>query len=145
MLKWGIDQPIVVDEKGVILKGHGRRLAAFRAGITKVPVVVMRGLSDDDKRGLRIADNQVALLSGWEPELIKFEITELQSHGFEVPLLGFSEKELMKFTSDGGGPQPAADFKAMFQVLIECESEAEQLRVIEKLTKDGIKCRALIA
>lgn len=97
MLRYGVDQPIVVDEAGVILKGHGRRLAAIKAGFETFPVVVQRGLSDDDKRALRIADNQVALLAGWDPELMQLELGELQLHGFELPLLGFGDAELAAF------------------------------------------------
>jgi ParB-like chromosome segregation protein Spo0J len=78
MLRYGVDQPIVVDEAGVILKGHGRRLAAIKAGFETFPVVVQRGLSDDDKRALRIADNQVALLAGWDLELMQLELGELR-------------------------------------------------------------------
>jgi DNA modification methylase len=97
MLRYGVDQPIVVDEAGVILKGHGRRLAAIKAGFETFPVVMQRGLSDDDKRALRIADNQVALLAGWDQELMQLELGELKLHGFELPLLGFGDAELASF------------------------------------------------
>src|SRR5262245_29803332 len=66
MTKHGVDQPIVVDEDGVILKGHGRRLAAIKAGFNEFPVVVHKGLCDTEKRGLRIADNKVTLLGDWD-------------------------------------------------------------------------------
>jgi DNA modification methylase len=97
MLRYGVDQPIVVDEAGVILKGHGRRLAAIKAGFESFPVVVQRGLSDDDKRALRIADNQVALLAGWDQQLMQLELGELKLHGFDLPLLGFGDAELASF------------------------------------------------
>jgi ParB-like chromosome segregation protein Spo0J len=106
MARYGVDQPIVVDEKGVILKGHGRRLAALKAGLTSFPVVVQHGLSDDDKRALRIADNQVALLAGWDQELIKLEIGELKLHGFDLPLLGFGDAELASFDATPGLTDP---------------------------------------
>ena len=64
MKKWGPDQAIVVDEDGVILKGHGRRLAAIEAGFEVFPIVERLGLSRDDKEAMRIADNQIALLAG---------------------------------------------------------------------------------
>lgn len=103
MLKYGIDQPIVVDDAGIILKGHGRRLAAIEAGFKQFPVVVQRGLSAEDKRALRIADNQVALLAGWDGELLKLEVGELKLAGFELPLLGFSELEMRQFLGDAPG------------------------------------------
>lgn len=94
MKSYGVDQPIVVDENNVILKGHGRRLAAIKAGFKKFPVVRHIGLSGHDKKAIRIADNQVALLSGWDDELLKMEIQELQTQGFDMPMLGFPDDEL---------------------------------------------------
>ena len=58
--RFGFDQPIVVDANGVIIKGHGRRLAAIQMNLKKVPVVVRDDLSRDEVRAARIADNQVA-------------------------------------------------------------------------------------
>ena len=97
MTKYGIDQPIVVDEDGVILKGHGRRLAAMEAGFKAFPVVVHHGLSEDDKRAIRIADNQVALLSGWDTDLLRTELTELSVAGYDMPMLGFNDTQLVSF------------------------------------------------
>lgn len=94
MKKRGIDQPIVVDEDGVILKGHGRRMAAELAGFKEFPVVVHRGLSDADKKAMRIEDNQVSLLSGWDQGLIRSEIQSIQLQGYDVALLGFPEATL---------------------------------------------------
>lgn len=98
MLKrWGADQPIVVDEAGVILKGHGRLLAALEAGLRDFPVVQRLGLPEEEKKALRLADNQVALLSGWDADLIKGELTELKLAGFDIPFLGFPEIQLRGF------------------------------------------------
>lgn len=97
MKRHGIDQSIVVDDDGVILKGHGRRLAAIEAGLTEYPVVQRGGLDDAEKRAMRIADNQVALLSGWDHGLISAEISGLKLEGFNIPLLGFPEKQLKAF------------------------------------------------
>jgi DNA modification methylase len=92
MKKFGVDQPIVVDEKGVIIKGHGRLQAAYEAGFTSFPVVVHRGLSAANKQAMRIADNQVALLSGWDDNLLRTEMTTLSSAGFDMALTGFDGK-----------------------------------------------------
>jgi hypothetical protein len=115
MQRYGIDQPIVVDEAGIILKGHGRRLAAIKAGFEMFPVVVQHGLTDDDKRALRIADNQVALLAGWDEELIRLEVGDLKLHGFDMPLLGFGDAELASMLDANPGhtdpddvPEPPA-------------------------------------
>lgn len=90
----GPDQPIVVDEGGVILKGHGRLLAAIEAGLKSFPVVIRTGLSDSDKRAMRMEDNQVALLSGWDATLVQGEISSLKLAGYDMLLLGFPEAQL---------------------------------------------------
>lgn len=147
MVRYGIDQPIVVDEKGVILKGHGRRLAAFRAGFTDYPVVVLRGLSETDKKAVRIADNQVTLLAGWDAELIKLEVTELKMADYELPLLGFSERELMRFSNEIGDGQDTAEQLTglSYAVVVRCKDETEQRALLGRFEKEGLHVEALIS
>ena len=102
--KHGFDQPIVVDEDGVIIKGHGRKLGAMLAGLDEAPVIVHRGLSDADKMAMRIQDNAVSLLSGWDKELVRGEIVQLQSMDYDVKLLGFGDTQLVQFTTLPGPP-----------------------------------------
>lgn len=105
--KYGPDQNIVVDEKGIILKGHGRLEAAVLAGLKTFPVTQRLGLSEADKRAIRISDNQVALLSGWNQELLRVELTELSHDGFDMNLLGFPDMQLVSFMAKvptGGDP-----------------------------------------
>ncbi len=97
LLKYGPDQPIVVDDEGIILKGHGRRLAAHQAEMEDFPVVQRMGLSEQDKSAMRIVDNQVSLLSGWDQALISAEIGGLKLGGYDIKLLGFSEAGLRGF------------------------------------------------
>lgn len=108
MTLYGVDQPIVVDEEGFILKGHGRRMAAVEAGMKEFPVVQHKGLSEDDKKAIRLADNQVALLSGWDANLLRLELTELKKNNFDMPLLGFSGVALVSFLAAKSGMDPEA-------------------------------------
>jgi hypothetical protein len=110
MRKFGPDQDIVVDEMGVILKGHGRKMAATEAGLAKYPVTQRIGLSENDKAALRISDNQVALLSGWDSELIRFEIEKLKRDDYPIELLGFGEAQLVSFTTQPSAPDEFAAF-----------------------------------
>lgn len=102
--QYGPDQPIVVDEDGIILKGHGRRLGAYLAKLKAFPVIQRIGLTETEKRAMRIEDNQVALLSGWDPELIRGEIASLRTLGYDVALLGFGEAQLVNFETLPGPP-----------------------------------------
>lgn len=95
--RWGPDQPIVVDEDGVILKGHGRKAAAMEAGLSQFPVVQHGGLSESEKKAMRVADNQLALLGGWDDDLLTEELVELKADGFELELLGFDKRDLNSY------------------------------------------------
>ena len=99
MQRYGVDQPIVVDEDNVILKGHGRRLAAIAAGFDVFPVATHHGLSDHEKRAMRIEDNKSALMAGWDQGLMKLEVGSLIMAGYDVSLLGFDSYELDAFMS----------------------------------------------
>lgn len=145
MAKYGIDQPIVVDENGVILKGHGRRLAAIKLGLTHFPVVVHQGLSEADKRGLRIADNQSALISKWDPELIRLELQDLKVTEFDMNLFGFSEKELSLFTGEVKNPEPPQLDEMAFAVIIRCTGEDQQRELLERFAEEGLTAEAWIS
>ena len=108
--KYGPDQDIVVDEDGVILKGHGRHGAATLAGLREFPVTVRLGMTDADKMAMRIQDNAVALLSGWDQELIRGEIGTLKQVGYELNMLGFGETQLVQFMTTPGPPDAFAQF-----------------------------------
>lgn len=102
--KHGPDQDIVVDEAGEILKGHGRLRAAHEAEMADYPVTQRFGLSDVEKRAMRLQDNQVALLSGWDNELVKFEMESLKRTGYDIALLGFGEQQLVQFMTTPQAP-----------------------------------------
>lgn len=104
ILKFGPDQDIVLDDDALILKGHGRRLAAMEAGLPGFPVLDRAGLSDVDKRAMRIQDNAIALMAGWDNELVRFEIEALKRSSYEIELLGFGEAQLVSFTTQPGPP-----------------------------------------
>lgn len=116
MAEHGVDQPIVVDENGIIIKGHGRLLAAKFGGMSTFPVVVKKGLSENQKRAERMADNQVALLAGWDTELMRLEVGELRLGGYDMSLLGFDNDQLAEF-SDLLPRLPDADRGALLELV----------------------------
>lgn len=99
--KHGWTQPIVVDKDGVIIAGHGRRLAALHLNRDKVPVVVRRDLSKDQADALRLADNKIASQL-YDVNLIQQELTRLAENDFDLSDMGFDEKELEFLTKDLG-------------------------------------------
>ena len=92
--EWGWTTPVLVDEDGSIIAGHGRTLAAQRLKMTEVPVMVAKGWSDAKKRAYVIADNKLALNAGWDNEMLALELGELAELGFDLDLTGFTAEEI---------------------------------------------------
>lgn len=89
--RYGFTQPILVDEDGVVLAGHKRRLAALQRGDKTVPVIALHGLDDAAKLAYVIADNQATFTSPWDYELLGVNLGELYTLEFDMALLGFSD------------------------------------------------------
>src|SRR5262249_52057164 len=98
--------PLLIDETGTILAGHGRLEAAKRLGRTKVPTVTIAGLSESEKRAVVIADNRLPEQAVWDFGLLKEHFRELIKLDFEVELTGFSSGEIEVLMD--GKPAPAA-------------------------------------
>jgi DNA modification methylase len=94
--EWGWTNPVLVDESGNIIAGHGRVLAARKLGIADVPVMVASGWTEAQQRAYVLADNRLALDAGWDEDLLRSELVELGELGFDLPLTGFSDAELGK-------------------------------------------------
>jgi len=104
---FGFRQPVVVDAAGVIVIGHTRWRAAKHLGMTEVPVHVATGLSPEQVRALRIADNQTATIAEWDLDLLPLELAGLAEVGFDLDLLGFSEGELHELMGPKAGETDA--------------------------------------
>ena len=68
---FGFTNPILADQEGNLIAGHGRLRAARDMGLTTVPVITLDGLTEPQKRALRLADNKIALNAGWDTEILK--------------------------------------------------------------------------
>ena len=92
--EWGWTVPVLVDEEGTIIAGHGRVLAAQSLGLDEVPVMVASGWTDAQRQAYVLADNRLALNAGWDTELLKLELADLKAADFDLALMGFGEDEL---------------------------------------------------
>ena len=95
--EFGFRQPIVVDKHGVIVVGHTRWKAARKLGLATVPVHVVADLTPQQARAYRLADNRSAADSEWDVDLLPIELGELRDDGFDLKLVGFSDKELAEY------------------------------------------------
>ncbi len=92
--EFGFNVPCLVDDRGVLIAGHGRILAAKRLGLQHVPVIQLGHLTDAQARAFRLADNRIALNAGWDEALLAAELERLKEDGVALDLLGFAEDEL---------------------------------------------------
>ena len=103
---FGFTNPILIDEVGMLIAGHGRLRAARDLSLGEVPTITLPGLSDTEKRALRIADNKIALGAGWDLDLLKLELGELSELDIDLDLTltGFSTGEIDVILADTPDP-----------------------------------------
>ena len=92
--EFGWTSPILVGADGVIIAGHARLAAARRLGMLEVPVIVLGHLTEAQRRALVLADNKLALNAGWDEEMLRIELKDIEGSGFNLDLIGFSQDEI---------------------------------------------------
>jgi DNA modification methylase len=113
MVAFGNLAPIVVDENGIIICGHGRRDAATLLGLKQVPTVMVTGLSEAQKRAFAIADNKLTENAGWDRTILGEEFGELiellEPIGLDLTITGFNTGEIDQILNDQGSPKADPD------------------------------------
>ena len=99
--EYGFRQPIVVDAEGVVICGHTRLKAARKLELDEVPVHVATGLTPEQIRAYRLADNATRDLSSWDYDLLPIELSALGDAGYDLGLIGFPEDELAGLMETG--------------------------------------------
>jgi DNA modification methylase len=95
--QFGQYKPVLVDETGMLLAGHGTVLGAQRAGATELFVVVASGWSEETKRAVMLADNKLGLNSKWDDALLGIEVADLSKiKTVDMAALGFSAADLQR-------------------------------------------------
>ena len=92
--EFGFTNPMLCEERGTIIAGHGRLAAAQKLGLEKVPCITIAGLSDTQRRALILADNRIAETAGWDAEMLRVELEELTEAGADLDLIGFDDESL---------------------------------------------------
>jgi len=98
--EFGFLNPVIVDGANGIIAGHGRILAAQKLGLEDVPTIEASHLSEAQRRAYIIADNRLALDAGWDDEMLRVELRDLEATGFDLALTGFDLSEIAALTMD---------------------------------------------
>lgn len=142
--EFGFTNPVLIDDEGTIIAGHGRVLAAGHLQLAEVPCIRLGYLTETQRRAYVIADNKLALNAGWDEELLTIELSDFHAHDFNVAILGFDADELSKIMGYGVGvvdaPElPSGDrepFRQMTFTLHDTQYEAVEA-AIKKAKGDG--------
>lgn len=94
----GFLDPVAVDENNEILEGHGRFLAAKLLGLETIPTITITNLSKDEKIAYRIAHNKLTMDTGWDLELLQFDLQQIED--LDISLSGFDKFEFSSFYDD---------------------------------------------
>jgi DNA methylase/ParB-like nuclease domain len=102
--KFGVTQPILIDENDVTISGHARTAAARRLGLKEIPAIRLTGLSPQEKRAVALADNRLAELGRWNTEMLQLELKELTVDSpelnFDYTIIGFDTAEIDRILVD---------------------------------------------
>jgi hypothetical protein len=92
--EFGFTNPVLIDDENGIIAGHGRVLAAQLLGLADVPCIRLSHLNETQRRAYVLADNRIALNSGWDDAMLAIELAELQIDGIDLGALGFDDDDL---------------------------------------------------
>lgn len=110
---FGFTNPVLIDETGSILAGHGRVEAAKLLGRSAVPVMVLAGMSETQKRAYVVADNRLAEKAGWDRDLLASELGALvdllPEISLDLSVTGFEIGEVDALLEDLAPQKPSPD------------------------------------
>ena len=135
--EFGFTNPVLIDEQGGLIAGHGRVMGAKKLGLKEVPTICLSDLTEAQKKAYIIADNKIALNAGWDEELLKLEIEALQDMDFDYSDLGFDfDFEDNDWETDITIPEKISNGEQSekFEIIIKCEDEDKKQLIEDKLS-----------
>lgn len=138
--RFGWRHPIVVSSRsGLIVAGHCRRMAAELLELEEVPVDVQYFKSADEELAVLLADNVIPELAELDQKMLIEHKEHFLELNWDLESIGFAEQPVRSSVAGGSG-----DIQIKWSVLIECATEEEQLKMIELLESEGVKCKAIM-
>ncbi len=143
--EFGFLNPVIIDKDNGIVAGHCRVLAAHKLSIDTIPCVRADHLTESQKRAYVIVDNNLALNSEWDEEMLSLEIGDLKDADFDLDLIGFDDDFFNDVNSgkDIATEIDGIDYVEQLQVVINCDSEEDQELIYNQMEKRGFKCKIL--
>lgn len=99
--EFGFNNPILLDGENGVIAGHGRLMAAKKLGLSEVPCIELQGLTQTQKKAYILADNKIALNSGWDYEILKVELEDLKTQDIDMDAIGFTDFDISSIDNDG--------------------------------------------
>lgn len=138
--QFGFTSPVLVDENDVILAGHARVLAALELGLDEIPIIVLRGLSEAQKRAYVLADNKIAEMAGYDRPGLNLELQDLSvlltEEGLDINLTGFDPAEIDALAADLNEREPDDNVPAVAAKAVSRHGDLWQLGKRHRLLCD---------
>jgi hypothetical protein len=141
---------IIVDKNHVIIAGHGRRLAAMKLGMKKVPVIVRDDLDVKQVKSYRLSDNKMSDLGGYDFDILDAELMELEEMGVDMEQFGFEDfsefeepesAEVEQIDAPETSSDPPEEPSRTHKLIVICDDSAELQNLYDELTEKGYKCQ----
>ena len=141
IIAFGFTNPVLIDASGGIVAGHGRVMAAKLMGLEQVPCLRIDWLTKAQRRAYVLADNQLALNSGWDEEMLAQELRDLEAQEFDLSLTGFAEDDLadLLFEPPAGSADSADDVPPMQEEAVSHAGDIWVLGAHRLMCGDGTK------
>lgn len=127
--RFGFYNPVLIDEHGTIIAGHGRVMAANRLGLVELPTITLVGLKDSERRALVLADNKISLNASWDFEKVREELSALALDDFSLELTGFNDSEISALLEAGGDLFPVDASSHFVSTVPQLEPRQQQAHV----------------
>ena len=144
--EFGFNNPVLIDEDNGIIAGHGRVLASKKLGLKEVPCIRLGHLSDIQRRAFILADNKIALNSGWDYELLGMEMEKLSEENFRLELIGFDVNELntiLNIEEELKEEKEIIDDGNRHLLLVEFDNEIELQNLFNEMNERGFNCKIM--
>ena len=127
--EFGFNNPVLVDKDHTIIAGHGRVLAARKLGLTDLPVIVLDHLTESQRKAYVLADNRIALNSGWDTSMLSVELQDLKDD-IDLSLLGFDPDELDALLNPVEETEGLTDEDAVPEVPVEPKTKLGDIYIL---------------